>query len=152
MRLFISLIFFFFQMNVFSQQKIDGKWKFIGYYNFNTDTFYYRPLIFTYKYRNFEIEFFSNKNSFKGRTSFNRIYGNYELIDNNKIKVTHVGGTRVGRALDMLSFETALRNSYKYEITDDTLRLYSIVNSSDLHWELRTKQIKDPVYINLSST
>jgi heat shock protein HslJ len=148
MKLFILLISFFVHINLFSQNEFVGKWKLIGYYNYHLETYHYRPLLFTTYYRNFEIEFFKNSNNFKGITSMNSIYGSYETVD-NKMKVTRIGGTRAGSALDMIEFPRALRNIYKYEITNDTLSFYTIVTNADLLHNKIYEHPKDSVRIRI---
>jgi len=60
-----------------------------------------------------------------GFTTSNKVYGNYELYGENKIKVTQFGGTKVGEQGWGKGFWKTIRQSTSYEFKSDILLIYS---------------------------
>lgn len=120
--IFIIILAFFFA-NSYSQTKLDNNWRFVGYYNYDEDTFCYQPLYNINSSSKIEVNF-SGK-SLQGTGFRSSCFGNYYADSLGNIKIKMGPELRSGLPFQIINFRTALGSSYKYEIKDDSLYLYT---------------------------
>jgi hypothetical protein len=106
-------------------QSISGKWTLICYENFLSNNKDCRP---PDEYFNGSLSFTFEDDGIhgdiKGRSVTNEVYGDYQLLQNQRIIVTRFGGTKVMEHGWGSDFWGNIRKSNSYQFKSDTLMIY----------------------------
>jgi hypothetical protein len=99
---------------------LNGKWKLVKYHNLNTGTSEPEPSNIS---RSIIIEFSDNriKGNMNGHTVTNTVSGEYELLQNNKMKTLSFGGTKMGEPTWGDKFWDAIHAASSYKGQSDKL-------------------------------
>lgn len=123
-----SIFFLFFVMNLLSFDQdnnatLTGKWKLIRYYNLTLGTSESEPVNIP---RSIVVEFSDTGHIGKmnGHTVTNSVFGDYELIKENKIKILSFGGTKVAESKWGNKFWGAIHSVSSYKIDNNKLFLF----------------------------
>ena len=102
---------------------LTGKWKLVKYYNLTDGTSESEPKNLS---RSIIIEFSDNRHKGKinGFTVTNTVTGEYELLENNKIKTLSFGGTKVGEPSWGNKFWNAIHTANSYKRNDSILFIF----------------------------
>ena len=106
-------------------QTISGHWTLICYEDVVLNQMDCRP----------EDEYFNGRLTFKfnddgkhgkitGRTTTNKVSGDYQLFENQRIKVSRFGGTKIGEHGWGSDFWAKIRQASSYKNESDTLLIY----------------------------
>lgn len=102
---------------------LNGKWKLVKYHNLTTGTSESEPSNIS---RSIIIEFSDNriKGTMNGHTVTNTVGGEYELLQDNKMKTLSFGGTKIGETNWGHKFWDAIHAASSYERQSDKLYIH----------------------------
>jgi hypothetical protein len=102
---------------------LNGKWKLVKYHNLTTGTSESEPSSIS---RSIIIEFSDNriKGNMNGHTVTNTVGGEYELLQDNKMKTLSFGGTKVGEPNWGDKFWDAIHAASSYRRQSDKLFIH----------------------------
>ena len=102
---------------------LNGKWKLVKYHNLVTGTHESEP---SNIYRSIIIEFFDNtiRGNMNGHTVTNTVSGEYELLQDNKMKTLSFGGTKMGEPNWGNKFWDAMHAASSYKRQNDRLYIH----------------------------
>lgn len=102
---------------------LSGKWKLVKYHNLMTGTHEAEP---SNIYRSIIIEFFDNtiRGNMNGHTVTNTVGGEYELLQDNKMKTLSFGGTKMGEPNWGNKFWDAMHAASSYKRQNDRLYIH----------------------------
>jgi heat shock protein HslJ len=107
-----------------TNQSITGTWNLVSITDLNTNEQHWESENLNYPIR---LQFTDNGQLGKisGHTTSNNVFGQYELFEQNKMKVNQFGGTKVGEQGWGKGFWTTIRQSSSYELKSETLIIYA---------------------------
>lgn len=113
---------------------LNGKWKLIKYHNLTAGTSESEPTTIR---RSIIIEFFDNGQTGKmnGHTVTNTVFGDYELIKGNKMKILSLGGTEVVEPDWGNKFWDAIPTASSYERHDNKLFIFFNADSEKMEFK-----------------
>jgi hypothetical protein len=99
---------------------LNGKWKLVKYHNLTTGTSESEPSNIS---RSIIIEFSDNriKGNLNGHTVTNTVSGEYELLQDNKMKTLSFGGTKMGEPNWGNKFWDAIHAASSYKTQSEKL-------------------------------
>ncbi len=102
---------------------LNGKWKLVKYHNLTTGIIESEPSNIS---RSIVIEFSDNRinGNMNGYTVTNTVGGEYELLQNNKMKTLSFGGTKIGEPNWGHKFWDAIHAAASYERQSDKLYIH----------------------------
>lgn len=102
---------------------LNGKWKLVNYHNLTTGISESEPSNIS---RSIIIDFSDNriKGKMNGHTVTNSVSGEYELLQDNKMKTLSFGGTKVGEPNWGYKFWDAIHAASSYERQSDKLYIH----------------------------
>lgn len=102
---------------------LNGKWKLVKYHNLTAGTTESEPSNIS---RSIIIEFTDNriKGNMNGHTVTNTVGGEYELLQDNKMKTLSFGGTKIGEPNWGYKFWDAIHAASSYKRQSDKLYIY----------------------------
>lgn len=118
--LFIILLIFFNCIDQKDKGSLSGKWTLICYVNFDTNERTYRPVHYVPSQLTFEFNDNGQQGKFHGRTTTNKVNGEYSLY-HNLIHVSRFGGTKINEIGWGENFWSDIYNSTSYQYKNDTL-------------------------------
>lgn len=134
-----NVFIIFFAMALFACNKdeiatLNGKWRLIKYYNLTDGTNESEP---TNIPRSIIIEFSDNghKGKMNGHTVTNTVVGNYELLENNKMKTLSFGGTKVGEPGWGSRFWNAIQSASSYKRQNNKLFIYFNAGTEEMEFK-----------------
>ncbi len=118
---YLQTILFFFllscQIEAQTKKDISGHWTLIC-----IDTNECRPEDKPY-YGSIDFQF-TKEGKLHGHTSTNKVYGDFQLLENNKMIVSSFGGTKVGEFGFGRNIWKSMSSVSSYKLESDTLYLY----------------------------
>lgn len=121
--LFLIVVFSSFQ-NQQPNNTISGKWKLISISHVRLADNSNRPKSYGNSLLLFEFKDDGENGTIKGRTTSNNVRGRYQLSDNQEIKVTSFGGTKVAEHGWGSDFWNNIRSATSYQISSGNLLIY----------------------------
>jgi hypothetical protein len=120
--------------NTTNNTTLTGKWKLIKYHNLTARTSEPEPANIP---RSIIIDFSDNglKGKMNGHTVTNFVSGEYELLQNNKIKTVSFGGTKVGEPGWGNKFWDAIYSASSYELQGDKLFIFFKADSEKMEFK-----------------
>jgi len=128
MKSLLLILSFITQMNSATQEHetlttLTGKWTLICYENQSTKERSHRPKNYSPTQLTFTFTDDGKNGEIKGKTTSNRVTGNYRL-EGNSIKVERFGGTRIGELEWGSDFWGKIKNTSSFEFRNDTLVIF----------------------------
>jgi len=124
----VPLLFLIIVLSSFKNQQpyksISGKWQLIGISDFGKRIFSNRPSNYKDTQLSFEFKDDGQQGTINGSSVNNRITGNYQLFENQKMKVLQFGGTKIGEHGWGSDFWRNIRNATSYEYSKGYLLIY----------------------------
>lgn len=110
-----------------------GKWRLIKYHNLTSGGSEAEPANIS---RSVIIEFSDDGHIGKmnGHTVTNTVFGEYELMKGNKMKISSLGGTEVGETGWGHKFRDAIRTAISYERYDSKLFIFFNAGSEKMEF------------------
>ena len=113
---------------------LNGKWKLVKYHNLTTGTSESEP---SNIYRSIIIEFSDNgiRGNMNGHTGTNTVAGEYELLQDNKLKTLSFGGTKIGEPDWGEKFWNAIHSASSYERKSDKLYIHFNADTEQMEFK-----------------
>ncbi len=120
--------------NATNNTTLAGKWKLIKYHNLTAQTSEPEPANIS---RSIILNFSDNgsKGKMDGHTVTNLVSGEYELLQNNKIKTVSFGGTKVGEPGWGNKFWNAIYSASSYEREVNKLFIFFNADSEKMEFK-----------------
>lgn len=117
-----------------STDTLNGKWKLVKYHNMTNGTVESEPSNIS---RSIIIEFIDNgiNGTMNGHTVTNSVVGEYELLQDNKMKTLSFGGTKIGEPNWGDKFWDAIHAASSFERQNDKLYIHFNVDSEKMEFK-----------------
>lgn len=114
---------------------LNGKWKLFKYHNLTAGATESEPSNIS---RSIIIEFSDNriKGKMNGHTVTNSVSGEYELLQNNKMKTLSFGGTKIGEPNWGDKFWDAIHAASSYERQNEKLYIYFNADTEKMEFKM----------------